>query len=172
MRNFIIILILCFFFQSCVKCYKEKDYSFSRENIEEKIQITGINDSYIIGSELSLQINKETVSTGLYLQKIEIYYQDTLLGIIEINKKVLDKSSEMEYTSTGDIIERIELREKLIEILEKNEFKLKINENYMSEIIRFKYEFYDIIQKQTYETTIHYRLSKHEKGCRRWMPSR
>ena len=78
----------------------------------------------------------------------------------------------MEYTSTGDIIERIKLREKLIEILEKNEGKLKINENYMSEIIRFKYEFYDIIQKQTYETTIHYRLSKHEKGCRRWIPSR
>ena len=71
----------------------------------------------------------------------------------------------MEYTLTGDIIERIKLREKLIEILGKNEEKLKINENYMSEIIRFKYEFYDIIPKQTYEATIHYRLSKHEKGC-------
>ena len=63
---------------------------------------------------------------------------------------------------------RKEKREKRIEKREKD---LKINEYYMSEELAFKYEFYDEENNKNYNQTVHYRLSKHEKGCKKWIPS-
>ena len=76
MKNLIIILIFCSFLQSCVKCYKEKDYSLSRANIEENIKIKGIDDLYIIGTELSLHVDEKEISKELYLKNIKIYYKN------------------------------------------------------------------------------------------------
>jgi hypothetical protein len=170
MKKLIIILILCLSFQSCVKCYKEKDYSLEKEKIEEKIEINGIDDLYIIGSELSLHMNEKIISKGLYLKNIKIYYKENFLGTIEINTKLIEISHDKEYTSNGDLIKRISLREELIKILEKEEVKLKINEDYMSEELTFVYEFYDARNEQKISKNISYRLSKHEKGCRKWIP--
>ena len=75
-KKLIIILIFCSFLQSCVKCYKEKDYLLSKTNIEENIKLKGVDDLYIIGTELSLHVDEKKISKDLYLKNIKIYYKN------------------------------------------------------------------------------------------------
>ena len=63
------------------------------------------------------------------------------------------------------------MREELIRILEKEEGKLKINEDYMSEVIELRYEFYNNENAEKEIISISYRLYKHEKGCKKWIPN-
>ena len=170
-KKSIIILIFCSFLQSCVKCYKEKDYLLSKTNIEENIKLKGVDDLYIIGTELSLHVDEKKISKDLYLKNIKIYYKNQFLGIISINEKIIDVFSEKEYASNGDLIKRISLREELIRILEKEEENLRINEDYMSEEIEFRYEFYNSENAEKETVSISYRLYKHEKGCKKWVPN-
>ncbi len=171
MRKIIFLFFLCLCIQSCIRCYKEKEYLFEKSQYEEKINIIGIDDSFIIGTKLTFFIDKIIISKGLSLNNIKIYYKDEYLGEIKINKKLLEIPHEEEYTSDGKLIKTIELREELLRIIEKREKDLKINEYYMSEELAFKYEFYDEENNKNYNQTVHYRLSKHEKGCKKWIPS-
>ena len=63
------------------------------------------------------------------------------------------------------------MREELIRILEKEEENLRINEDYMSEEIEFRYEFYNSENAEKETVSISYRLYKHEKGCKKWVPN-
>ena len=69
MRKIIFLFFLCLCIQSCIRCYKEKEYLFEKSQYEEKINIIGIDDSFIIGTKLTFFIDKIIISKGLSLNK-------------------------------------------------------------------------------------------------------
>ena len=72
MRKIIFLFFLCLCIQSCIRCYKEKEYLFEKSQYEEKINIIGIDDSFIIGTKLTFFIDKIIISKGLSLNNIKI----------------------------------------------------------------------------------------------------
>lgn len=171
MKKIFLIILACILAQSCIRCYKEKEYSFEKSDITKNINIEGIEKMDIIGSLLSFHIEKNKISNNLFLEDIKIYYKEEFLGEIIINKKIINIPYVESYTPDGKVIKKIELIKEMVEILEEQEVKLKINEEYMSEELTFVYEFYDSESTQKFNRSINYRLSKHDKGCRIWIPN-
>ena len=168
--SFLIIMSLLFY-TMCIKYTRENYYiadevaNFSQSEITDMlIELKGL---YISSNILYIGALKRN---NLLLDKIEIFYQNRRIGIIEIRKNINDIEDLTNVKENGFYKKNYSLQQGLLMLLGKNDEKIHIGSGYYK-LFRLDIYIKDLKSDKVYIIKKSIQISFEKKGFKLFIPS-
>lgn len=168
--SFLIIMSLLFY-TMCIKYTRENYYiadevaNFSKSEITDMpIELKGL---YISSNILYIGALKRN---NLLLDKIEIFYQNRRIGIIEIRKNINDIEDLTNVKENGFYKKNYSLQQGLLMLLGKNDEKIHIGSGYYK-LFRLDIYIKDLKSDKVYIIKKSIQISFEKKGFKLFIPS-
>lgn len=159
------------FYTMCIKYTRENYYiadevaNFSKSEITDMpIELKGL---YISSNILYIEALKRN---NLLLDKIEIFYQNRRIGIIEIRKNINDIEDLTNVKENGFYKKNYSLQQGLLMLLGKNDEKIHIGSGYYR-LFRLDIYIKDLKSDKVYIIKKRIQISFEKKGFKLFIPS-